>query len=72
MEEVKFNDVENAKVLTYYTHKGDQKNWVDEDTGEIFVDDERIKFYKNEIEEKKNLSGLLTNLKRKSIKNNSC
>ena len=58
LEEVKFNDVENANVLTYYTYKGDQKNWVDEDTGEIFVDDEKIKFYENEIEEKKNLFNL--------------
>jgi len=39
LDEVKFNDVENANVLTYYTYKGDQKNWVDEDTGEIFVGD---------------------------------
>ena len=71
MDEVKFNDVENANVLTYTTYKGDQKNWIDEDTGEIWVDDEKIKFYENEIEEKKNLPELLTYFKRKSTKNNS-
>lgn len=30
------------------------ENWVDEETGEIFIDDEKIKHYENEIFEKKN------------------
>ena len=31
---------------------------MNEETGEIFIDDEKVKYYENEIEEKKNLREL--------------
>jgi len=51
---LKTTDVEDPKVLDLLIYKKEYENWVEEETGEIFIDDEKIKHYMKEVEEMNN------------------
>ena len=51
LKESKFNNIENEKVEGIYSFY--KTNWVNEDTGELFITDAKKEDYKKEIEEKR-------------------
>ena len=56
LKESKFDDVKNEKVISLYSFF--KFNWYDEETGEILVTDEKMKEYKNDLQEIKNYRSL--------------
>ena len=52
-EKLKTNDIEDSNVTKLFIYKKEHENWIDEETGEIFIPDEKIKHYEKEIEARK-------------------
>lgn len=63
LEELKTNDVEDSRVAELSVYKKEYINWVNEETGKMFIHEEKIEHYENEIIEKKNLVELKKYLK---------
>ena len=54
MEKSKFNDVSNEKLICTFNYMKNANNWINEKTGELFVTDEMIKKFPEEMKEHKN------------------
>jgi hypothetical protein len=59
LKEVEYNDIEEAKLISTFHYKKDCKNWINPDTGELFVNDDDVNKYKNDQEEKRNFNELV-------------
>lgn len=58
LSEIEFDDTENLKIIQRFHFDSKSKNWIDPETGECLVTDEKIKKYKGQIIEKKHLKEL--------------
>jgi len=67
VEEVNSNEIECERVTGRLVYNGELKNWIDNDTKKIFVDEEKIKIFKEKAGEDKSLSELQKYFKDVSI-----
>ena len=54
MKELKFNDIDNESLINTYNYSKEFKNWIDENTGELFVQEGDFEKLKKDNIEKRN------------------
>ena len=65
-DEVIFNDIKDARIISRFSYHSTNKNWINIETGELFISDEMIERIPQEMKEQKNYLEL-----NKFFKNNS-
>ena len=68
ISEIKTNDNTDAKIVSRFNNHTEAKNWIDIETGEIFITDEKIKKFPEEMHLTKNYRELQKFFKDNSIK----
>ena len=58
ISEIKMNDIKDAKIVSRFNYYTKSKNWIDIETGEIFITDEKIKKFPEDVHLTKNLRAL--------------
>jgi len=54
LDDHKINDIKDAKIIQRFNYHSKAKNWIDIKTGEVFITDEKIKKFPEEIHLTKN------------------
>ena len=68
LDENKINDIKDANIIQRFNYYNKAKNWIEIETGELFVSDEMIKKFPENIREYKNYLELNKFFRDNSIK----
>ncbi len=68
LDDSKINDIKDANIIQRFNYHSKVKNWVDIETGELFISDEMIKRFPEELREHKNYLELNKFFRNNSIK----
>ncbi len=69
-KELKIKDDQDSEIVQRFFYKNDFKNWIDPETGEIFIDDKKQEKFENEMKEIKSYKEL-SNFFRNKIETNN-
>ncbi|MBS4033130.1 MAG: protein rep [Ignavibacterium sp.] len=67
LKESKIKDDTNNQIIQRFFYKNDLKNWIDPETGELFIDDQKENRYKEDIKDQKNYRELQKFFRKQSI-----
>jgi hypothetical protein len=68
LDEYRINDIKDANIIQRFNYYSKAKNWVDIDTGEVFITDEKIKKFPEEKHLTKNYREIMNYIKSSPIK----
>jgi len=54
LDDSKMNDIKDANIIQRFNYQSKVKNWIDIETGELFISDEIIERFSQEMKEQKN------------------